>query len=136
MVARVFLARRERRFAKSMKAAGRTIDWARLMREIGAGRGTLIVERFSFQGPVRMRWTEENVYEACPCPGVDWVTMVKDATFEKVRDWYHKKYTSATGSAFLVEGNKGQWRSIRGKSPFRFRDGIRYIEMPPRRRLS
>jgi hypothetical protein len=35
------------------------------------------------------------------------------------------------GSALLVDGNKQQWRTIRGDRPFTFRDGIRYLEVPP-----
>ena len=136
MVTTAVSDRRERKFRNSMRTAGRTMDWASFMREINSGRGTLIVERFSFKGPVRMWWTEENVYEACPYPAVHGLTMCSDAKFETVRDWCHRRYTSDTGGAFIVDGNREQWRSIRGHSPLRFRDGIRYIEVPPRRRLS
>ncbi len=45
MIARRVMSRRERRFANSMKAHGRVVDWEHFMREIDAGRGTSIVER-------------------------------------------------------------------------------------------
>ncbi len=129
-------SRRERRFANSMKADGRIIDWEHFIPEITAGHGTLIVERFSFKGPIRMWWTREDVYEACPYPLVDWLTMAREASFDAVRDWCHSKYTSNTGTALLVDGSKEQWRTIHGSSPLSFRDGIRYLEVPPPRRSS
>jgi hypothetical protein len=119
-----------------MKVNGRTIDWEHFIREINDGHGTLIVERFSFKGPIRMWWTGENVYEECPYPLVDWLTMTKDTNFDAVRDWCHNRYTGASASALLVEGSKQQWRTIRGNSPFTFQDGLRYLEVPPPRRSS
>jgi len=134
MVRRRLKSRRERRFANAMKADGRIIEWERFMTEIDAGHGTLIVERFSFKDPVRLWWTREDVYEVCPYPLVDWLTMARETSFDAVRDWCHSKYTSNTGSASLVDGNQEQWRTIRGSSPLSFRDGIRYLEVPPPRR--
>ena len=136
MVWRRVTSRRERLFANSMKADGRIIDWQHFIPEINAGHGTLIVQRFSFKGPIRMWWTREDVYEVCPYPLVDWLTMARETSFDVVRDWCHSKYTSNTGSALLVDGSKEQWRTIRGKSPLSFRHGIRYFEVPPPRRPS
>lgn len=134
MVWRNVMFRRERRFTKSMKAAERVIDWEHFLPEINAGHGTLIVERFSFKGPIRMWWTREDVYEICPYPTVDWLTMARDTGFDVVRDWCHSKYTSNTGSALLVDASKEQRRTILGRSSLSFRDGIRYLEVPPSRR--
>jgi hypothetical protein len=131
MIARRVKSRRERRFTHSMKVAGRTMDWAHFLREIDESHGTLILERFSFKGPIRIWWTEDNLYEVCPYPLVDWLTMASDMDFDAVRDWCHNRYTGALGSALLVDGNKQQWRTIRGDRPFTFRDGIRYLEVPP-----
>jgi len=136
MVWRRVKSRRERRFANTMKADGRLIEWERFMTEINAGHGTLIVERFSFKGPIRLWWTREDVYEVCPYPLVDWLTMARETSFDAVRDWCHSQYTSNTGSALLVDGSKEQWRTIRGSGPLSFRDGIRYLEVPPPRRSS
>jgi hypothetical protein len=136
MVWRRAKSRRERQFANTMKADGRIIEWERFIPEMNAGRGTLIVERFSFKGPIRLWWTREDVYEVCPYPLVDWLTMARETSFDAVRDWCHSKYTSNTGSALLVDGSKKQWRTIRESSPLSFRDGIRYLEVPPPRRSS
>jgi len=136
MVWRRVKSSRERRFANFMKADGRIVPWEHFIREINAGHGTLIVERFSFKGPIRMWWTGENVYEVCPYPLVDWLTMARETSFDTVRDWCHSKYTSNTGSALLVDGSKEQWCTINGNSPLSFRDGIRYLEVPPPRRSS
>jgi len=133
MVYRRVKSRRERRFANSMKASGRIINWEHFAPEITAGRGTLIVERFSLKGPIRMWWTPEDVYEVCPYPLVDWLTMARETNFDAVRDWCHGKYTSNRGQALLVDGSKEQWQTIRGNSPLSFRDGIRYLEVPPPR---
>lgn len=136
MVWRRVTSHRERRFANSLKADGRIVDWEHFIHEINAGHGTLVVERFSFKGPVRMWWTGDDVYEVCPYPLVDWLTMKRETSFDAVRDWCHSKYTSKTGGALRVDGSNEQWRTIRGKSPLSFRDGIRYLEIPPPRRSS
>jgi hypothetical protein len=136
LVARRVVARRERRFNNCMKADGRTMEWAQFIREINDGHGTLIVERFSFKGPVRMWWTGENIYEVCPYPLVDWFTMTKDASFDELRDWCRNRYTGATSSALLVDGNEEQWRTVQGNGPFTFQDSVRYVEVPPPRKVA
>jgi hypothetical protein len=133
-VTRRLQARRERKFSNSMRISGRTMEWARFVREMKDGHGTLIIERFSFKGPIRMWWTPDNVYEICPYPLVDWLTMAKETNFDAVRDWCHEKYTSATADASLVDGSKEQWRSIRGDKLLTFQEGIRYLEVPPPRK--
>ena len=67
--------RQERRFASLMDLHGRTIPWNNFIAEVDARMGTLVVERFSFKGPVRRWWTSENVYDLCPYPLTDWLTM-------------------------------------------------------------
>src|SRR5215472_4222355 len=129
-IAKRVRSRRERRFTNSRKANGRTIDWAQFRLEINNDHGTLLVERFSFKGPVRMWWTADNIYQVCPYPLVDWFTMTMEPSFDAVRDWCHERYTSNAGSALLVNGSEEQWRTIRGKGPFSFQDGIRYFEVP------
>lgn len=133
-IAHSIMARRERRFRDAMKLRGQTMDWADFIRELDGGKGMLIVERFSFEGPIRMWWTTDNLYEICPHPLVDWFTMLRDAKFDPVRDWCHTNYTSSTGHALLVIGSKDQWRTIRGDGPRTFRDGVQYVEVPPPRR--
>lgn len=75
------------------------MEWADFIREIKDGQGTLIVERLSLKGPVRMWWTRENIYEVCPYPLVDWLTMTMDTSFDAVRDWCYNRHTSAWSSA-------------------------------------
>jgi hypothetical protein len=110
------------------------MDWADFVRELDRGNGMLIVERFSFKGPIRLWWTRDDLYKTCPYPLVDWFTMAKDATFDPARDWCHAKYTGDIGEAMLVTGTKDQMRTIRGDEPLTFRDGIRFVEIPPPRK--
>jgi hypothetical protein len=131
IIRRKVVGRRESRFAESMKLSGRMMDWTDFVRELEHGNGMLIVERFSFKGPIRLWWTGDNVYKTCPYALVDWLTMAQDANFNAVRDWCHKNYTGATGRAMLLTGTKDQWRTIRGDKPLGFRDGIQFVEIPP-----
>ena len=79
------MARREDRFRESMMLRGRVIDWADFVGELDQGNGVLIVERFSFKGPIRLWWTRDDLYKTCPYPLVDWFTMTMDTTFDPVR---------------------------------------------------
>ena len=102
-VRRRLLRRRSRAFEQQMKAAGRLIPLSDFIRQIEQGRGTLIVERSSFKGPVDIWWTADNTYQLCPYPAVDWLTMLQDKEFQPVSRWYKEHYTSAqTGRALLV----------------------------------
>jgi hypothetical protein len=125
--------RRERRFAEHMKVRGRMIDWPDFVRKVSAGDGTLIVERFSLKGPVRMWWTADDLYGSCPHPSVDWFTMQEDANFDAVREWCRARYTGAGGNALLVIGSREQWIAIFPKWPLELGDKMRYLEVPPPR---
>jgi len=130
-IRRRIVVRRELRFTESMRIRGRLMDWADFVRELDGGNGMLIVERFSFKGPIRVWWTDDNLYETCPYPLVDWFTMAKDATFDPVRHWCRMRYTGVTGEAMLVTGTKDQWRTIQGEKPLTFREGVQFVEVPP-----
>ena len=134
IIRRKVVARRESRFAESMKLSGRVMDWTDFIRELEQGNGMLIIERFSFKGPIRLWWSSGNVYKTCPYPFVDWLTMARDTNFNSARDWCHKKYTGASGQAMLVTCTKDEWRTIRGNEPLGFRDGIQFLEIPPPRK--
>lgn len=70
-------------------------------------RGTFIEERYSFKGPVRWWWTSEDVYQVCPHAMVDWLTMLMDAHFRPVAEWFRQQYTSLDkGRAVLVSTEK------------------------------
>lgn len=128
------MARREDRFKESMKLSGRVMDWAELVRELDLGNGILIVERFSFKGPVRLWWTSDDLYKTCPYPLVDWFTMAQDAAFDPVRDWCNARYTGATGEAMLVRATKDQWRTISNADLLSPREGVQFVEIPPPRK--
>jgi len=137
LVAGSIMAHRERRFARSMKTKCRTMEWAYFYQKISEGQGTLMIERFSLKGPTRMWWTEEDVYSLCPYPTADWFTMAKDSSFDAVREWCGKRYTDLqVGTASFIVGTKEQWRGIRSRQPRAFKDGIRYLEMPPPRKTA
>lgn len=99
MIVFAAMAHSERKFAKSMRLKGRTMDWADFTRELDGSRGTLIIERFDWVGPIRSWWTTDNVLEICPYPLAEWFTMLKDSEFDRARRWCHEEYTSATGRA-------------------------------------
>jgi hypothetical protein len=129
------MARREDRFRESMRLSGRVMDWEDFVRELDRGNGMLIVERFSFKGPVRVWWTHDDLYKTCPYPLVDWETMAFDVTFDPVRDWCREKFTGVRGEAMLVTGGTNdQRRSIRGEHPLSFREGIQWVDVPPPRK--
>jgi hypothetical protein len=128
------VARREDRFMECMRLRERVMKWEDFIRELDGGNGMLIVERFSFKGPIRLWWTRENVYKTCPYSFVDWETMAFDASFDPVRDWCRTRYTGASGEAMLVSGTKDQWRTIRGDEPMGFREGVQFVEVPPPRK--
>ena len=109
-------------FVNTWKADERNVDWEHLIREINAGHGTLIVERFSFKGPIRVWRT-----------GDDWLTMARETSFDAVRDWCHSKYTSNTGTALLVDGSNGQWRTIRGNGHHSRSETVSHTWKFPRR---
>ena len=39
------------------------LRWADFVRDLGQGNGVLIVERFSFKGPIRLWWTRDDLYK-------------------------------------------------------------------------
>ena len=121
------MTRREDRFAEAMKLSGRVIDWADFVRELDRGNGMLIVERFSFKGPIRFWWTRDDLYKTCPYPLVTWFTLAQDTEFDPVREWCNAKYTGITGESMLVSGTKDQWRTIRGDKPLEFRESPDFV---------
>ena len=115
---------------ESMKLKGRVMDWADFVRDLDQGKGVLIVERFSFKGPIRLWWTRHDLYKTCPYPLVDWGAM---RHFNAVRDWFHARYTGDGGEAMLVAGTTDQWRTLCGDKPMTWREGIQWVEIPPPR---
>jgi len=85
-----------------MKALGRVMEWSEFLGALNETRGTAIVERYSFKGPVYLWWTPESFYDVCPYPTVDWFTL-HDESYRPFAEWCRKRYTSPdVGSAVLV----------------------------------
>jgi hypothetical protein len=126
--------RQERALRDQMQAVGRVMEWSDFVRAVVENRGTFVEERYSLKGPDRWWWTEENVYDLCPYPTVDWLMMVQDEHFLPIRDWFHRRYTSVdTGQALLVatcriprEEINSFWQKLKSES-----GNGRWIEVGP-----
>lgn len=95
---------REHKFKLLMKSQGRLKPWPDLLRELREAGGTCIEERFSPKGPIRLWWTQEDVYRESPYEIIDWFTMRKGRGAEPFIHWCRARYTSAdTGNAVLVD---------------------------------
>lgn len=104
MLRRNSMRRRRLALEEEMRSAGRLMTSTDFIREMEQGHGSLIVERFSFKGPVYAWWTSDKVYELCPHPTVDWLSMLKDEIFLPASEWYSERYTNhKSGHAFLVK---------------------------------
>jgi hypothetical protein len=121
-------ARSERRFRSEMEVVGRTLDWQQFIQQLYSVNGTLIVERFSFKGPIRWWWTGENVFELCPSPLADWLSMSSDEKLRAGAEWCWTRFVGPNGEAKLVIFNRDQMRSIH--DGLTFREGIRWVEVP------
>lgn len=97
---------RERNFRSRMRTRGRLVRWDEFRRAVDEGRGTLIVEQYSFKGPFRWWWTPETVYLQCPVPIIQWIAVLpNDERYRSLAEWCHNRYTnSEAGTASLVEG--------------------------------
>jgi hypothetical protein len=126
-VAKLRTANRERRFAEAMRMRGRTLDWNGLSKRLEAGQGTLIVERLSLKGPARLWWTADSIYELCPHPLVERLTMFNDPEFEAAAEWLTLRYTGVDGRGFLVLTTREQMRTL--VQDHGLTDGIRWVDV-------
>jgi hypothetical protein len=108
------------------------MEWSDFVHALDETRGTAILERYSFKGPVRWWWTSENIYDACPYPTVDWVTML-DESFLPFAEWCRQRYTSPErGQAFLVGlGPKEESHSLWSRLQSTETGPERWIEVVP-----
>jgi hypothetical protein len=98
-------AKRRREIAKfeaRMREAGRLMEWPDFAQQVESGKGTAIIERFSYKDGVRIWWTQDQLqasdephtelYPGCfDAPPCDFCLQVRD------------RYTSsAGGKAMLV----------------------------------
>jgi len=129
--------RRELAFRKQMLERGRIMEWAAFRQAIAEDKGTLIEERYSFKGPVRWWWTSENVYEICPHPIVDWMTMLNSSSFRATTEWFRLRYTDpSAGRAFLVATDSApREEKLTLHSQLESESGtVRWIEVPTPKR--
>jgi len=99
-----FLRRREKKFRERMLVHNRVVEWAEVEKSLLSQKGSVIEERFSFKGPVRLWWTAEIVLDETPYKLSDcWVTMCHDKTFRPFAEWCRGRYTNPKdGRALLV----------------------------------
>jgi len=124
--------RKMRAFHNRMNAVGRTMQWSHFRRALDETRGTAIVERYSFKGPIYLWWTPENFYDACPYPTVDWMTLHEES-FLPLAEWCRERYTSPdSGRALLVGPSpKGERLSLHSRFGFAEVGRERWIEVVP-----
>jgi hypothetical protein len=98
-------ARRERKFAQSMRDRGRFIPWKDLEPRLQDGEGTLLVEQAQ-KDAIRVWWTQQNVLQEAPTQApalqdVDYLRMEKPHPFVT---WCFDHYLSPeTGEASLTD---------------------------------
>jgi len=78
------------------------MEWADLQRALKGQRGRLISEAFSFDGPVRGWWTEDDVVAVSPY-AEDPEALVWYDDRDPFSEWIYLTYTNpSTGKALLL----------------------------------
>lgn len=95
--------REEHSLRAAMKRQGRVLSWAGFLDKMRSAGGTCIEERFSPKGPVRFWWTQQDLFAESPYRIIDWFTMQKGGAATPFVHWCRGRYTSAGGSALLVD---------------------------------
>jgi hypothetical protein len=111
-VSRYFSRRSEKRFAARMKTVGRWLTWNEALSEIEHGRGTLIGEYLSAEGPYLLWWTPDDVsaisLHPCCFEELPWL-WESDEFF----DWCRSRFTDpAAGTASIVDLTGMDRRSV------------------------
>lgn len=118
-----------------MARQSRVMCWPDFRQELEQQRGTVIVERYSFSGPTRWWWTQENVSEICPYPIVDWFKMSQHARYRPLVGWFRQRYTDPdSGGALLIAIDgvpKSEVRSVASKMEGEFQSARRIEVAPP-----
>jgi hypothetical protein len=131
--------RHERAFRTKMQGLGRVVEWRDFLKAINETRGTVILERYSFKGPVRWWWTSENLYDISPYPTADWFTMLTDESFQPFAEWCSQRYTTPSeGLAFLADSDAisaGEDHSLWSRLRSPESESVRWVEVAPPRRL-
>jgi hypothetical protein len=124
--------RNSRAFRAKMNALGRAMEWSDFVRALDENHGTAIVERYSFKGPAYLWWTPEDVYEACPYPTVDWMTLHEE-DYLPFAEWCRERYTSPDSGRALLVGlsPKGEGLSVHSRLKSGEAGRERWIEVVP-----
>jgi len=94
----------ERRFAKRMKTAGRSMTWPEFKQVLEKGEGTVIGEHLSIKGPFRLWWTPEDIPATSPhrCDRRKHLAWL-DEDFIPFFEWCYSRFTHPrAGLARLV----------------------------------
>jgi hypothetical protein len=94
--------RREREFSAQMGGAGRVIDGADCIPQLGRGEGTLILESMGYKRETRWWWTPEEVEDSRRIRCFEGMTPVNASEFAAHDDWYREHYTGPSGTALLI----------------------------------
>jgi hypothetical protein len=98
----IYFRRRERRFAKEMRSAGRFMEWEAFTAAVAEKRGALIEEWFSEKGPVRFWWTEDAIPAISPNRWTDsGFAAVYGREYDDFSCWCHERYLDP-GKVLLV----------------------------------
>lgn len=115
-IQRGIVERRERRFAREMKLAGRLKSWSEVEELVRGNAGTFIAEYLSMKGPTRLWWTEDRICETTPYKYVSSENrehICYEMEFRPFGNWCFRKYTShVSGKAYLLGLPEDQKKTI------------------------
>lgn len=96
--------RRDEKFKKRMREAGRVVSWASAEIQKAAGNGTFVLDGETIKGPWHVWWTPDQIAKTSPFPFPVREDEVINPEFEPFRQWCYRNYLNSTsGKAFLVE---------------------------------
>ena len=115
LVGEIVQKRREASFARRMREAGRFMEWQTFAQELKSGHGTAIIECFSFSGPTRIWWTQEELSAG----DSSHTGLLSECSMDRACDFcahIRSLYTSPeNGKAHLVARPAGKKKEYRKK---------------------
>jgi hypothetical protein len=117
--------RREKRFAKEIQAASRSMTWKEFGSAMENEQGTIIGEYLSFKGPFRLWWTEEDIPAASPYKWEREDFAWYEPQFTPFFEWCYARFTNPqSGTARLVMVPAEERKGLREKL-----SGTRYVSI-------